>query len=159
MRRLLSTTLGTALTALLVLPGHAQAHSGLSRADPGPGETAQAGVDRIEMDFAGDLAGSAKVEVRDSAGTNLVSGSPDVSGNHLSVRMEPLKQGLHTVKYTITFDDGHTTGGGYYLNVAPAPRGAEGASLMPWFYAVGGGVIAVLLGTIIALLLRRPSEE
>jgi methionine-rich copper-binding protein CopC len=159
MRRLLSTTLGTALTALLILPGHALAHSGLSRADPGPGGTAQAGVDRIEMDFAGDLADRAEVEVRDSAGQNLVSDAPDISGNHLSVRMEPLRKGLHTVKYTITYDDGHTTSGGYYLNVAAAPPGAKGSSVMPWFYAIGGGAIVVLLGTITALVLRRPSEE
>ena len=158
MRRLLSTTLGAVLIALLGLPGQAQAHSGLSQADPGPGDTAQAGVDRIEMDFAGDLGDKAEVRVRDEAGTDLVTETPEVSGNHLSVQVKPLEAGLHTVKYTITFADGHTTDGGYYLQVAPAPAAAEGSSTMPWFYAAGGAAIAVLLATIAVLLLKRPTD-
>ncbi|GAA2330937.1 hypothetical protein GCM10009854_02320 [Saccharopolyspora halophila] len=159
MRRFLSSTLGAVLTALLAMPGLAHAHSGLSSADPGPGGTAQAGVDRIEMDFAGDLGSNATVEVRNEAGTNLVTGDPEISGNHLSVSMEPLQKGLHTVKYTITFDDGHTTNGGYYLQVAPAPAGAKGSSAMPWFYTAGGVVIVALLATIVALLVRRPATD
>lgn len=158
MRRLLSTALGAVLIALLGLPGQAQAHSGLSQADPGPGDTAQAGVDRIEMDFAGDLGDKTEVRVRDEAGTDLVTETPDVSGNHLSVRLKPLEAGLHTVKYTITFADGHTTQGGYYLQVTPAPAAAEDSSAMPWFYAAGGAVIVILLAAIAVLLLRRPSE-
>lgn len=158
MRRFLSA-LGAVLIALLSLPGLAHAHSGLSSADPGPGGTAQAGVDRIEMNFAGDLESNATVEVRNEAGSNLVTDEPEITGNHLSVPMEPLEKGLHTVKYTITFDDGHTTNGGYYLQVAPAPAGAKGSSTMPWFYAAGGVVIVALLAAIITLLVRKPSTD
>ena len=158
MRRPLSTTLGAVLIALLALPGQALAHSGLTQADPGPGDTAQAGVDRIEMDFAGDLGDDTDVQVRDETGADLVTETPEVSGNHLSVQVKPLEKGLHTVKYTITFADGHTTDGGYYLQVAPAPAAAEGSSTTPWFFAAGGAAIAVLLATIAFLLLNRPND-
>ena len=164
MRRPLRTALGAVVTTLLVLlgAGTALAHSGLNLATPGPGETAEAGVDRIEMDFAGALDESKppRIEVKDPAGADQVSGDPDVSANHATVHMEPLKPGLHTVKYTTTFDDGHTTEGGYYLNVAPAPPGESGSSSYTTWLAFGGGaVIVVLLIVVIALIPRRSKSD
>ncbi|MDI2028963.1 copper resistance protein CopC [Saccharopolyspora sp. TS4A08] len=166
MRRLLRPALGAVLTALLALlnlsAGTALAHSGLNSAQPGPGETAQAGVDRIEMDFAGALDASKPphVEVKNPSGSNLVSGEAEVDGNHVTVRMEALKPGLHTVKYTTTFDDGHTTEGGYYLNVAPAPPGQSDGNGYTFWLAVGGGtVIVILLLVVVALIPRGAQDE
>ena len=164
MRRPLRTTLGAVLTALLVLlgAGTALAHSGLNIASPGPGDTAEAGVDRIEMDFAGALDESKppRIEVKDPTGANQVSGDPDVSANHATVHMEPLKPGLHTVKYTTVFDDGHTTEGGYYLNVAPAPPGeSSSGSYTTWLLFGGGAVIVLLLIVVIALIPRRSKSD
>lgn len=164
MRRLLSPALGAVLTALLALlsAGTALAHSGLNVASPGPGETAQAGVDRIEMDFAGALDESRppRIEVKDPAGSDKVSGDVEVSGNHLTVHIEALKPGLHTVKYQTTFDDGHATEGGYYLNVAPAPPGeSDSGGYTFWLAVVGGAVIVVLLLVVIALIPRRSKSE
>ncbi len=164
MRRPLRTTVGAVLSALLVLlgAGTAFAHSGLNSASPGPGETAQAGVDRIEMDFAGALDESKppRIEVKDPSGTDHVSGEADVDGNHVTVHIEALKPGLHTVKYRTVFDDGHTTEGGFYLNVAPAPPGESGGgSYMLWLSIGGGAVIVVLLIVVIALIPRRSESE
>ncbi|GAB3677105.1 copper resistance CopC family protein [Saccharopolyspora tripterygii] len=164
MRRPLRTTLGAILIALLVLlgAGTALAHSGLNIASPGPGDTAEAGVDRIEMDFAGALDESKppRIEVKDPTGADQVSGEPDVSANHVTVHIEPLKPGLHTVKYTTVFDDGHSTEGGYYLNVAPAPPGeSSSGSYTTWLIFGGGTVIVLLLIVAIALIPRRSKSD
>ncbi|RRO12897.1 copper resistance protein CopC [Saccharopolyspora rhizosphaerae] len=164
MRRSLSTTLGAVLTALLALlgAGTALAHSGLDAASPGPGETAKAGVERIEMNFAGALDASQppRIEVKDPAGSDQVSGEVEVDGNRVTVHIEALKPGLHTVKYRTTFDDGHSTEGGYYLNVAPGPPGeSDGGGYTFWLAVGGGAVIVVLLIVVIALIPRRSKAE
>ncbi|MCI2419458.1 copper resistance protein CopC [Saccharopolyspora sp. K220] len=152
MRRLLTGIAGAVLTAVLTV-GTADAHSGLDRATPGPGDTARAGLDRIEMEFNGPLdpATTPQVEVLDPHGSDEVAADPVVVDNRLTVHLRSLDAGLHTVRYTATFDDGHRSTGGYYLSVVPRLDDDSGANT--WLYAVGGGTVLLLL--VLVGVLRR----
>lgn len=121
-RLVLAIGFGTVL--LIASTGTAAAHTELIAATPGPGDTSAPGLTRIDLVFAGlNPAGPDRVELHDPTGHPLPDQST-ITGNHLTVHTAPLAAGVYQLAYTITAPDGHTSVGGFYLNVvAPGTAG------------------------------------
>lgn len=154
MRKLLITVVLT-LLASVAAAGTALAHSGVDTATPGPGDKVQAGVDHLEMTFRGTLDPSkpVRVELLDSHNNNKIDGEARAAGDKVTARLQPLEAGLHKVRYSVVFPDGHPTTGSYYFSVVPKPDDAAAADMMP--YLIGGAAALVVAGVVVVLILRR----
>lgn len=170
MRRFLISTACAVLIAVAA-QGIAYGHGSILRATPGPGDAAQPGVDRLEMEFTTPLlpSGPSQVEVVDSQNNNRIATSDImIAGNRLTARIQPLEPGVYLARYTVTTNDGHPADGGYFFSVqsrSPSPGAASGAQSTGsgtsgrWdsvtLLVAGGIALQVVLLLIAVIVLRR----
>ncbi len=170
MRRFLISAACAALIAI-VTAGTAFGHGSILRASPGPGDGAQAGVDRLQMEFTTALlpSGPTQVDVLNTQdNTHMPVSDITISGATLTARIRPLEPGVYLARYTITANDGHPADGGYFFTVLPAPNTTSGSGAPPPGHSgsshfwdditplVAGGIaIQVLLLLIGAEIVRR----
>ncbi len=112
---------GLLALSLLALP--ASAHTALVSADPAVNSTIDLLPPVISLNFAEDLisiGGSNSISVNDESGTNLASGTPEVSGAVLSIKLnESAVIGLIKVDYRAVAADGHVITGDYQFSISP----------------------------------------
>ncbi len=112
---------GLLALSLLALP--ASAHTALVSADPAVNSTIDLLPPVISLNFAEELisiGGSNSISVNDESGTNLASGTPEVSGAVLSIKLnESAVIGLIKVDYRAVAADGHVITGDYQFSISP----------------------------------------
>ena len=112
---------GLLVLSLLALP--ASAHTALVSADPAVNSTIDLLPPVISLNFAEELisiGGSNSISVNDESGTNLASGTPEVSGAVLSIKLnESAVIGLIKVDYRAVAADGHVITGDYQFSISP----------------------------------------
>ena len=112
---------GLLALSLLALP--ASAHTALVSADPAVNSTIDLLPPVISLTFAEELisiGGSNSISVNDESGTNLASGTPEVSGAVLSIKLnESAVIGLIKVDYRAVAADGHVITGDYQFSISP----------------------------------------
>ena len=112
---------GLLVLSLLALP--ASAHTALVSADPAVNSTIDLLPPVISLTFAEELisiGGSNSISVTDESGTNLASGTPEVSGAVLSIKLnESAAIGLIKVDYRAVAADGHVITGDYQFSISP----------------------------------------
>jgi methionine-rich copper-binding protein CopC len=81
----------------------AYARTALENASPGPGDTVAAGVDLVSLTFDGLKPGTTpKVVLRGPDQAAVLIGTPVVERNRVvCVRVTPLREGAHTLTYTV----------------------------------------------------------
>jgi methionine-rich copper-binding protein CopC len=155
MRRLLIAA-ALLLVAVAGPAAPASAHSSLIVAHPGPSDKPAAGLTTITLTFGAlSRTGPQQVKVLDPAKHDRVRQVRLVGNTELEVTVEPLAAGVHLLQYTITPADGHTSSGGYYLDVR---GGASTASHVPpglTGLIITLGVVVVLLGLLLWRAGRR----
>ena len=112
---------GLLALSLLALP--ASAHAALVSADPAVNSTIDLLPPVISLTFAEELisiGGSNSISVTDESGTNLASGTPEVSGAVLSIKLnESAVIGVIKVDYRAVAADGHVITGDYQFSISP----------------------------------------
>ena len=112
---------GLLALSLLALP--ASAHTALVSADPEVNSAVDVLPSTVSLTFAEDLisiGGSNSISVTDESGTNLASGTPEVSGAVLSIKLnESAVIGLIKVDYRAVAADGHVITGDYQFSISP----------------------------------------
>ena len=112
---------GLLVLSLLALP--ASAHTALVSADPAVNSTIDLLPPVISLTFAEELisiGGSNSISVTDESGTNLASGTPEVSGAVLSIKLnESAVIGVIKVDYRAVAADGHVITGDYQFSISP----------------------------------------
>lgn len=163
MRRPRLTLAALAAAALLGLgagpaAGPALAHGGLVDAEPGPGEPAGVGLTEIRLQFdALAVDEPVEVTVTDEAGVDAVTAVRPLGDGEVLVTVRALPRGVHLLGYVVTPADGHTTKGGYYLEVVGAGERATLAEQQGRTVAIALGVTAVgvVAGLGLVALRRR----
>ena len=114
-------TTGLLVLSLATLP--ASAHTALVSADPAVNSTIDVLPSTIALTFAEELISigdSNSISVTDESGTNLASGTPEVSGAVLSIKLnESAAIGLIKVDYRAVAADGHVITGDYQFSISP----------------------------------------
>lgn len=181
MRRLL-LSVAVAVLATLAVAGPAAvpayAHGQLVDGSPGPGDDLAPGGALVRLDFrALDAEGPAHVALLDADDSPLRTGDAVVTGDTVCARSAPLSEGVHTLEYLVTAEDGHRLTGRYLFEVtadggAPAvdackavdlPAAEEARTLSemassgpsPWLVYGGASAITLLLLAAILRTLRQ----
>ena len=88
-----------------VLPGLADAHAGLTDANPPPGATLGASPTEIDLTFSEQpVAALSTIAILDRRGQRLQSGRPTAAGADpltLSIPVRPLARGVYTVRWRV----------------------------------------------------------
>ena len=140
-----------AVAALVVLALPAAAHTQIRRATPGPGETVEAPVEEIVLEFLDPVLPTPVIEVTDEAGAPVAGlGEVRLAGDDVArVAVGPIEApGDYQVDYTFVALDGAAQEGAHRFTVT-SPQGIEVRPILGW--AVG----AVLVGLLGAALLDR----
>jgi methionine-rich copper-binding protein CopC len=120
MRRLLTMVAVLVCAGLTVSTVPAQAHSALSSASPGPGDTVVPGVPAISLTFDSlAIGGQTRVTVTRQGAPVPTGDVVRVSGTTVCVAVAPLDSGIHAVEYQAPVGDGHPISGRYLFGVAP----------------------------------------
>ena len=140
MRRLLALVATVVVASTLLGAPAADAHAEIRTSDPAIGGTVAAGLDEITMTFISlDPTEPIEVEVLDDAGTDRVDGAVDVSARDsvVTVPVDPLEVGPHTVRWSATSSDGDgVSEGAFDFTVEEASGGGFGVWLL-WIVALG----------------------
>lgn len=167
-----------AVVAPLAMATPASAHASQRGSTP----TANAVLDRapaqvdIEFDSALMDVGAAVV-VRDDDGKSIVTGAPEVRRNHLRVAVDAgASPARYTVAYRVVSEDGHTIESSFTYQVsgssaspappedvpsdsaptaAPLDDGTGPADGTPPYALIGAGLLALMVGVVGAIALRR----
>lgn len=101
--------------ALLLLALPAQAHDALIDQSPQAGETLQAGVVEIKLDFNNELLNlgesSAEILIQNSQGELQNPGCAQVEGRQALVKLDLAEPGEYSVAWRVVSSDGHPISG------------------------------------------------
>jgi copper resistance protein C len=120
MRRLILTT-GLAIGSLVCWSAPLLAHSFPKTEQPAAGQTLSTAPSEVSIKYDAPIEQLfAKLQVLDAAGNNMAVGQPLVSsdGYTLTVKVNALKPGTYTVKWSVVCIDTHHTQGSYSFKVA-----------------------------------------
>ena len=137
MRRVLAVFL------LLILPivgaEPVGAHAEIRESDPARDGVAPTGTDEITMTFlAFDAEGPVTVDVHGPDGAHIETGDIEVSARDsvVTVPVEPLEEGVHSVEWSVLADDGDgRTSGSFTFTVEPKAGTGPGIWLI-WAVAI-----------------------
>jgi methionine-rich copper-binding protein CopC len=113
--------------ALLLVPGTAQAHSGLSSSSPAADSTVTEPLTAVELTFAGSVR-LREVGVTGPDGASAGSAPPTASGAVVTAAVSLSAPGRYTVTYAVTSDDGHPVDGSLSFSYAPPATAAPTTS-------------------------------
>jgi methionine-rich copper-binding protein CopC len=120
--KMLKAFIATFFAALTLIALPASAHTVLISANPAANTTIDALPSTISLTFAEELisiGGSNSISVLDSSGTEITTGSPEVAGAILSIKLNSSEvTGLIKVKYRAVAADGHVINGEYEFTVS-----------------------------------------
>jgi methionine-rich copper-binding protein CopC len=109
------------LTALLLAPP-AFAHAFLGRASPSAGTELKTAPKAVTIEFTEPVEPRfSSIEVRDSSGARVDTGSPHAAGKptSIAVDLKPLPPGTYIVVWRAASVDTHKTEGKYIFTVLP----------------------------------------
>ncbi|RDI39905.1 copper resistance CopC/CopD family protein [Falsibacillus pallidus] len=104
----------------LLTPKSADAHAVLLSASPSENSTLKTAPDQIILTFNERLESSLyEIKVKDSNGKEADSSKALLSKNHhqMSLKLPPLKNGVYSVTYRATSQDGHPVGSTYVFSI------------------------------------------
>jgi methionine-rich copper-binding protein CopC len=105
------------LFAVLV-PSAARAHAHLDHGTPAVGSTVATPPRELTLTFTQNLEPAfSAVEVTDGGGARVDTGTPQVSGNIMSVGLKPLTPGTYDVRWNALSIDTHKTEGSFTFTV------------------------------------------
>ena len=114
-----------ALAALVALaslgPSTAWAHAFPQAEQPKVGSTVTTAPSKVVIKYDAPIQSLfAKLKVLNSSGKAVTNGGPKVGPDHrtLSVKLQALKPGNYTVKWSVVAEDGHRTEGSYGFTLA-----------------------------------------
>ena len=118
----LHTTARAAVAALLIAGCQlAHAHAYPTHQAPGAGSTVPPSLKHVAIDFDDGLEPAfSSITVSDAQGSAVTSGKAVVDPSnkkHMSVALNPLTPGVHTVSWVAVAADGHRTQGHYTFTV------------------------------------------
>jgi methionine-rich copper-binding protein CopC len=101
-----------------VVSSAARAHAHLDHANPAVGSTVASAPRELTLTFTQNLETAfSSVEVTDGGGARVDSGTPQVSGNIMSVGLKPLTPGTYDVHWHALSIDTHKTEGSFTFTV------------------------------------------
>jgi methionine-rich copper-binding protein CopC len=123
----------------------ASAHGAVESMSPADGAALQSAPDRIEMEFATELAAGAELVVVDASGTNWADGEIQVDGRAATQPVQSaMPDGSYEVRWNVTFTDGHPLSGSSHFTVGA--QAASAAVANPLNTRLGeAGVVAVYI--------------
>ena len=154
--------------ALVSGAGAALAHESLTASEPADGAVLATAPQQLTLNFTGPPdADAMRVVLRNLAGDEVATGQPTADGTALTVGLiEPLANGVYTLEWSGTFDDGHEVGGTLSFTVqatgaatgttqqvattGQASGGDDGTPVWPWLVAA-----AVAAAGVVVFLVRR----
>lgn len=111
-----------ALLGFVVLsPSIVWAHAFPEAEHPRVGSTVSSPPARVSIKYDAPIQSLfSKLEVLNSSGKAVTIGGPEVGRSHrrLSIKLQPLKPGNYTVKWSVVAEDGHRTEGSYGFTLA-----------------------------------------
>ncbi len=110
-----------AIGALLCLSKPLLAHSFPAKEQPAAGQTLSSAPSEVSIRYDAPIEHLfANLQVLDAAGNNMAVGQPRVSsdGYTLSVKLNALKPGSYTVKWSVVCIDTHHTQGSYTFSLS-----------------------------------------
>jgi copper resistance protein C len=119
--RRLMLVAGMAIGALVSWSLPLFAHSFPDKEQPAAGQTLSAAPSEVSIKYDAPIEHLfANLQVLDAAGNNMAVGQPQVSsdGYTLTVKVNELKPGTYTVKWSVVCVDTHHTQGSYSFTVA-----------------------------------------
>jgi copper resistance protein C len=126
-----AVALVVALATAFCSTGPAAAHASQTGSTPAAGAVLTSAPAVVEVEFDADLmdVGAALV-VRDSRGTSITTGPPEIQRNRISVPVSPdAAAGEYVVAYRVVSADGHTVSTSFtYAVVADAPPSAAAST-------------------------------
>jgi copper resistance protein C len=108
------------MLTLTCIGGEARAHSFPEEQHPSAGETLTAPPSQIRIKFDAPIEKLfAKLEVLDADGEDHVVGAPEISsdGIELTSKVEAMKPGDYTVRWSVVCVDTHHTEGSYSFTI------------------------------------------
>jgi methionine-rich copper-binding protein CopC len=103
---------------LLLVTGEATAHALLDRAEPRVGNAVATAPQQVTLWFKQKLeAAFSTITVTNAAGKRVDTGKTRVSGNQMSVSLNPGGAGTYHVTWRVLSVDAHTTDGSYTFQV------------------------------------------
>lgn len=127
------------LASVLVPASPAGAHAEIRESDPARDGVAPTGTDELSMTFiAFDPDGPVSIHVHGPDGEDVVVGDAEVSRRDsvVTVPVEPLAEGVHTVEWSVLADDGDgQSTGSFQFTVESSPGGGIGIWLV-WAVAI-----------------------
>lgn len=169
--RILSTI---ALAAALLLPAApAAAHDELVGSDPAAGAVLGESPEQITLTFSNAPMtedGATEVAVFDEECSPISSADPVISGVEITQTVDSPIDGAAVVQWKTVSSDGHPISGQFTFTVGTdgaraaagdcvestgqqAEGGSEGFNAVP--YAVGGGILFVGIGVVLAIAIAR----
>ncbi len=158
LRRLLLPVLVT-VSALGVVAGVAQAHSGVESSVPKSGSTVDEPIDEVFIEFGVRIADDVEIALLDPDEVVLPSETERVSQTAAKVHFDPLvEKGTYIARYLTTEPDaGHILAGAISFNYGEAS--SDGTSVLMWL-VVGIGCVAILaVGAWMSLRKHRAASS
>ncbi|MCM3696374.1 copper resistance CopC family protein [Microbacterium oleivorans] len=174
-RRRSAAIAATVLTALVFLApaSPAAAHDELLGSDPAADEILGTTPDEITLTFSAPPsteAGAAVLAVYDEACRSIAEGDPEVTDNTVTQAISGPVEGAVLVQWRVVSSDGHPISDQFTFSVGEDGKTAaveecgesaseqsegssEGFNAVP--YAVGGGIIFLAVGVVIAVAIVR----
>jgi methionine-rich copper-binding protein CopC len=130
-------TLGVALGVVVGTATDAHAHTRLESTDPPDGSTLTGPLTAVTLTFGGAVR-VGEVRVTGPSGVSAATGAASVGGAVVTQPVTLVEDGLHTVEYAVTADDGHRLAGSvtFAYNV---PTTAPVATTPPTTSSAAGG--------------------
>lgn len=119
--RVCACVLAASLCFGILSPSIVWAHAFPEAEHPRVGSTVSSPPARVSIKYDAPIQSLfSKLEVLSSSGKAVTIGAPKVGLGHrtLSIKLEPLKPGNYTVKWSVVAEDGHRTEGSYGFTVA-----------------------------------------
>lgn len=157
MKRFWAILLVLGITA--VCTSRALAHAELVSASPAPGSSVPA-LTEIRLVFSEPVGSDARIDLmQDFVSAAALTATIDPADpNALVTAVPPLADGVYTVQWTVTSDDGHPVSGSYSLGInSTLPQTVE-----PWYRTIWARLFYLLCAivTILFALRRwRPTSE
>ncbi|WP_433746511.1 copper resistance CopC/CopD family protein [Falsibacillus pallidus] len=117
----------------LLPPKLADAHAVLLSASPMENSTLKKAPEQIILTFNERLEGGLyEIKVKDSNGRSSTSSETSLSKNHqqLSIKLPPLKNGVYSVTYRATSQDGHPVGSTYVFSIGKPLSDSEKSQIL-----------------------------